>query len=180
MPLSQKILDQAHYDASVPQTPPTTNNYLTSNRFKFSIQRCPNIAHFCQRINVPSIGFGNSIQANPTGIEIRRPGTRYAFEDISLGFLVDENMKNWLEIFEWLKSIGIYTGCKETIKEDDKVSTAYLLITNSAYVPIINVTYHNIFPVMLTSIDFDSTLGDAEPVIATATFAFTHYDIELI
>lgn len=175
--LPKYVQDLLPFDMSVSQTKPETNNYLANNRFQFFLQRCPNITHFCQRVSVPSISFGIADQANPTGIDIRRPGTRYAFEDINVGFIVDENMKNWLEIYNWMTDLGVFTGCNETLPEDNKVSEAYMLITNSAYVPIIRVQYHNIFPVYLTGIDFDGALMDTDPVMANATFAYTHYEI---
>ena len=178
--LPQYVQDQLPFDLSVPQTPPSTNNYLANNRFQFFLRRCPNLTHFCQRVSVPSIGFGISLQANPTGIEIKRPGTQYAFEDITVGFLVDENMKNWLEIYTWMTSIGIFTSCKEMLLEDDKISEAYMFITNSAYVPIIQVKFHNIFPIYLSGIDFDSTIIDTDPILANVTFSYTHYEIMAI
>lgn len=166
------------FDMSVPQTQPLTNNYLANNRFQFFLKRCPTLTHFCQRVSIPSIGFGISIQANPTGIDIKRPGTQYAFEDISVSFLIDENMKNWLEIYNWMTSIGIFTSCNEMLLEDQKISQAYLYVTNSAYVPILSVVFHNIFPVYLSGVNFDSTIADTDPIIANATFSFTHYEIK--
>lgn len=175
--LPQYVQDQLPFDMGVDQTKPLTNNYLANNRFRFFLRRCPNITHFCQRISVPSLSFGLADQANPTGVDIRLPGTRYAFEDINVGFIVDENMKNWLEIYTWMTSLGIFTGSNEILEEKDKVSEAYMLITNSAYVPIIQVKFHNIFPVYLTGVDFDSTIMDTDPIISNATFAYTHYEI---
>ena len=98
--LPQYMKDQLPYDQTVPQTQPQTNNYLANNRFQFFLKRCPNLTYFCQRANIPSISFGTSLQSTPTIGPLKRPGTSYLLEDISLGFLIDENMKNWLEIFD--------------------------------------------------------------------------------
>ena len=174
------IKKQMPFDFTVPQTQPLTNNYLAKNRFNLFLPRCPNLTYFCQRANIPTISFGTSLQSNPTGVEIRRPGTRYAFEDLSLGFLVDENMKNWLELFNWMKDIGIYNTKEEITREKDKVSDVYLVITNSAYNPIISITYHDAFPVMLSGVDFDTSVVDTDPILASVTFAFTYYSIEIL
>lgn len=179
--LPQNIKDQLPFDFTVPQGVPETNNYLANNRFHFFLRRCPNLTYYCQRANIPTIAFGVSSQSNPTGIApIKRPGTTYSLDDMTIGFVVDENMKNWLEIFNWMKSIGIYTSDYEILKEEDKVSDAFMVITNSAYLPILTVKFYNIFPVLLSGIDFDSTLIDVDPVLANATFAFTHYEINSI
>jgi hypothetical protein len=127
------------------------------------------------------LSFGTSIQSNPTGISIRRPGTSYVYEDLQIGFAVDENMKNWLEIHNWIKDLGLsYTGTTEKYNENQKVASAYLLVLNSSYRPIINIKYKNIYPTFISSIEFDSSTADTDPVIATATFAYTHYEIEVL
>lgn len=178
--LPQYVKDHMPYDQTVPQTEPLTNNYLANNRFQFFLRRCPNLTHFCQRANIPSISFGVALQSTPTIGPLRRPGTSYVLEDISIGFIIDENMKNWLEIFNWMKSIAIYDTHTEVLKEEDKISDAFMIITNSAYVPILSVKFYNVFPTTLSGIDFDSTLIDVDPVLATVGFSYTHYLVDII
>lgn len=159
---------------------PETHNNLTNNKFRFVLTRCPTMTYFCQRANVPSLSFGTSVQSNPTGISIRRPGTSYVYEDLQVGFAVDENMKNWLEIHDWIKDLGIsYVGATEVLAEAQKVCSAYVLVLNSNYRPILAVKYKNVYPTFLSGIEFDSSLTDTDVVIATATFAYTHYEIEV-
>jgi hypothetical protein len=138
------------------------------------------MTYFCQRANIPSLSFGTSVQSNPTGISIRRPGTSYVYEDLQVGFAVDENMKNWLEIHDWIKDLGIsYVGATEVLAEAQKVCSAYVLVLNSNYRPILAVKYKNVYPTFLSGIEFDSSLTDTDVIIATATFAYTHYEIEV-
>ena len=159
---------------------PETHNNLTNNKFRFVLTRCPTMTYFCQRANIPSLSFGTSVQSNPTGISIRRPGTSYVYEDLQVGFAVDENMKNWLEIHDWIKDLGIsYVGATEVLAEAQKVCSAYVLVLNSNYRPILAVKYKNVYPTFLSGIEFDSSLTDTDVVIATATFAYTHYEIEV-
>lgn len=159
---------------------PDTNNLLTNNKFRFIIGRCPFVSYFCQRANIPSLSFGTSIQSNPTGVTIKRPGTSYVYEDLQVGFAVDENMKNWIELHNWIKDLGVsYQGPPEVINEGQKVSSAYLVVMNSQYRPIITFKYKNVYPTFLSGIEFDSSQTDTDNVIATATFAYTHYEIEI-
>ena len=159
---------------------PTTNNTLTNNKFRFVMTRCPTMTYFCQRANVPSLSFGTSIQSNPTGVTIKRPGTSYVYEDLQIGFSVDENMKNWLEIHNWIKDLGVsYNSATEVLNEHQKVASAYLLVLNSAYRPIISFTFKNLYPTFLSGIDFDSSAADTDTIIATATFSYTHYEVNV-
>jgi hypothetical protein len=64
---------------------PTNRNFLTGNKFIFVMNRLPSMTFFCQRANIPSIGFGQSVQSNPTSININRPGTQLVYEDLQIG-----------------------------------------------------------------------------------------------
>ena len=159
---------------------PATHNVLTNNKFKFLMTRCPTLTYYCQRANIPSLGFGTSIQSNPSGVVIKRPGTSYVYEDLQIGFAVDENMKNWLEIHNWIKDLGIsYDRSAEHLNENQKVASAYLFVLNSNYRPYMVVKFKNLYPTFVSGIDFDSSNTDAETIIATATFSYTHYEIEV-
>lgn len=164
---------------------PDTHNVLTNNKFQFFIGRCPRMSFFTQRVNVPSLSFGTSANSNPTGIVSRRPGTSYVYEDLQVGFVVDENLTSWLEIHNWMIDLGInYRGDTEKFvpnkpRESQKVSSAVLLILNSNYRPLMSCTFKNVYPSILSGIDFDSSLTDTDPIIATATFAYTHYELQV-
>jgi len=157
---------------------PTNKNRLTTNRFIFVLTRTPYLTYFCQRANLPSIGFGTSIQSNPTAIEIKRPGTRLVYEDLQVGFIVDEEMKNWLEIHNWMKTISTYDTMHDYLREEQKTSDALMYVLSPTYKPILTIQYHDVYPVFLTSIDFDSTSADSEVAISTVTFSYTHYVIK--
>jgi len=179
--LPDNIKSALPYDAQVPQVVPDTNNYLATNRFLFNIKRAPALNYFCQRVNLPGIQFGTSLQTSQTGIApIRRPGTQYQQDDLDIGFLVDENMKNWLEILNWMKQAGSYNKTYETVKEDHKVSDAFLLIMNSALKPIASASFYDVFPTSISPVNFDSSVADSEPVLAQATFSYSWYDIKAL
>lgn len=157
---------------------PSNKNNLTTNKFLFVLPRTPYMTYFCQRANLPSLSFGTSIQSNPTAIEIKRPGTRLVYEDLQISFIVDEDMKNWLELHNWMKNIGTYDTVTERLNEQQKTSNALMYILNSSYKTILNVTFYDLYPTFVSGIDFDSTNPDVDPVIATASFAYTHYKIK--
>jgi hypothetical protein len=156
---------------------PENRNYLLQNKFIFILSRCPTVTYFAQRVNLPSLSLGQSIQSTPTGIEMVRPGNRYIVEDIQLSFPVDENMVNYKEILDWMQKIAPWVNNKERLSEIHKTSSAILLILNNNYRPIISFKYYNIFPSFLSGLDFDVTSPDTDPVIASVIFNYTHFDI---
>ena len=166
---------------------PDTNNYLSSNYFKLEITRLPLVTYHCQSVNLPSLSLTPAEQNTSTGTPVKWIGGRYNWEDFTISFMVDEDMKNWIEVFEWMEQIAIMTDVKNTMNYtmvgkpsgqiEDYFSNAQLAITNSSYKPKLIVNLIDIFPIALTGIQFNSISTDNEPIIATATFAYTYYNI---
>ena len=72
-------------------------NFLAPVGFKFSLQRSPGVAFFCNQANIPDLNLGVAIQPNPLR-DIPTPGDKVQFEDLRLRFLVDEDMRT-LDLF---------------------------------------------------------------------------------
>ena len=88
-------------------------------------------------------------------------------------------MKNWLEIYNWIRDLSTDTySVGEILPENQKVSTAALMVLSSAYKPILRVTFFDTFPISLTGIDFDSTLPDTDNIIASVNFTYSYFDVE--
>ena len=92
-------------------------------------------------------------------------------------------MRNWYEVYEWMKSIGNMENRKDVIDKtqtDDFFSDITLTITNSAYKPQYYVRFRDAFPIALSSLEFNSAATENEPMVANATFSYTSYDISNI
>lgn len=176
IPSDVKSLLPGDFLTSNPSIPLNTN-YLIQNKFVFILTRCPTVTYFLQRVNLPSISLGQTIQSNPSGIELVRPGNRFVIEDLQLSFPVDENMVNYKEIFNWMTSIAPWSQNIERLKEEQKTSDALLLILNNQSRPVMSFKFYNIFPSFLSGLDFDVTSPDTDPIIASAVFNYTYFDI---
>ena len=119
--------------------------------------------------------------------DIDIPGEKLTYGDFNLRFLVDENMENYMAVYEWLVGLGF----PETTKQFKDLTTdsadqrdlkeafcdGTLRILNSNYREIAKVKFQDLFPVSLTSLDFDATNADVEYFTAEATFKYTIYDL---
>ena len=162
---------------------PATNNYLASNHFQLEITRLPTVTYFCQTASIPSLTLTPTEQPTALGLRAKWVGGQYMFEDLTVSFIVDENMKNWIEVFEWMESIGNMEGYNEVIDDRQSVdffSDILLIITNSTYKPKYYVQFKNAFPTALSAIEFNSTAMETEPIIANATFSYTSYKITAV
>ena len=176
--------DEQTYFSGVPldinSRQPSNTNLLLSTGFRFILSRTPNITYFCQSVNLPDISFGEILQ--PTRfIPTKHPGTSFNYGDLEIQFIIDENMENWREIHDWmrsLKNVEDYTEVEEN--PTNNFSDASIMILNSAMKPNLEVTFDRIFPKSLGGIQFSSDAADSSQIVASATFAFTSYDIRKI
>ena len=170
-------------------TQPETNNYLATNFFQLVIGRTPLIQYFCQSVNLPSLTIPSiEVPVAQMGLPLKTPMGKYSYENFSVSFLVDENMDNWTEIYNWMIGLSNFdtAGAKSTRFPYDSssdpldpaiFSDASLSILDGSYNPIKIISIKDMFPVGLSGIQFSSVSVDTEPIIATATFAFRIYTI---
>ena len=91
--------------AKRPGTPIKNRNFLSPTGFKFAITRTPAAAFFCNQANIPSMDLGVAIQ--PTYLkDIEVPGDKLQFGDLTIRFMVDEDLFNYMEIHNWMRGLG--------------------------------------------------------------------------
>jgi len=151
-------------------------NPLYPTYFQFSLARTPLLTYFCQGVNLPGIELGMIDQ--PTRfVSIPHSAGAVEFEDLTVSFIVDETLDNWLEIYNWMRSASNTKDFKEYEDSKEHYVDATLTVLNSSMTPQIRVEYENIIPTSLSALEFDSTVSTPEALIASATFKYTTYEI---
>ena len=176
-----------------PGTPIENRNFLSPVGFKFGLRRSPAVAFFCNEANIPSIDLG--IAEQPSYLKnIPVPGDKIQFGDLSLRFLVDEDLKNYMEIQNWMRGLGYPESLAEFADldesgqladafgkfknaRDDIYSDGSLQILSSNLVPQFQVVFNDLFPYSLSTITFDATDTDIEYFTADVSFKYTIYRI---
>ena len=169
-------------------------NYLSPVGFKFVITKAPKADFFSNSASIPGINLGFALQPNYLR-DIPGAGDKLTFEDFTLSFFVDENLENYMEVQNWLRGLGYPDSVEEFIdlKKDDtytpdpsaknalnEYSDATLIVYNSSFNEIVKVKFRDVFPVSLSTINFDASVGDIDYVTADATFKYSIYDIEVM
>ena len=163
------------------QKQPEEENPLQLNEFRFVLHRTPHIIYFCQAVNLPSLTIGEIQQPTMFGRKVRRTGTSIDYASLTVSFIVNENMSNWMEIRNWMKILINEKDFEEhTPNERNKFSDGSLILMNSKSKPFIRITYQDMFPLELGGMDFDSKVTDISPAISTVTFAYTGFEIEYL
>ena len=139
---------------------PKNINPLADVQFKFDVAALPNTTFFIQTVNLPGVTLEAAVMATPQLQNLSRHTGIITYETLELTFMVDEYLKNWQEIYEWM------TGNKS------KYTSAVLTILSSSMNPTLEFHFKEIFPISLSAISFDSTTTD--PVYQTASISFNY------
>ena len=167
-------------------------NFLAPVGFKFSLQRSPGVSFFCNQAYIPDLNLGVAIQPNPLR-DIPTPGDKVDFGDLNLRFLVDEDLKNYMEIQNWIRGLGYPESTQEFDKlekdgskslprsykqmGDQIYSDGTLQILSSNMVGKFNVNFNELWPYSLTTLTFDATDTDIDYFTADVSFKYTMYKL---
>jgi len=162
-------------------------NFLSPTGFQFSLSKEPKVSFFCTSARIPELSLQTSTQATYLK-DIDVPGEKLTYGDLTLKFLVDENMTNYMAIHNWLTGLGFsettqdfanLTTNEQGIKNqlNEQFSDGSLTILSSNYRSNTIVRFKDMFPVSLSSLEFDTSATDIEYFTADATFKYTIYNI---
>ncbi len=176
---------------------PSDLDYLKPNGFKFQIHNLPNVSYFCQAANIPAIQLGSPSMPTPLS-DLPVPGDKLSYGDLVIRFLVQENMSNYIELYNWLIGLGFpndrqeYKNWNESQRyrfpaiADKRLgalgnfSDADFFVLDSDNNPNVKITYYDVFPVSLEALDFDISTGRADYLVGIAAFKYRHYTIEAL
>jgi len=161
-------------------------NFLSGVGFKFNLAKFPKVDFFSNSAIIPVLNLELTTQASYLK-NIDVPGERLTYGDFTLRFIVDENMENYLAVYNWLTGLGFPESGKQfkdvTTDVDgqrdpkEAFCDGTLRILNSNYREVAKVQFNDLFPISLTSLDFDATNTDVQFFTAEATFKYTIYNL---
>ena len=161
-------------------------NFLAPVGFKFTLAKYPKVSFFSNSARIPELSLGTAVQPSYLK-DIDIPGEKLTYGDLTIRFLVDENMKNYMAVHNWLKGVGFpetpqqfkdQTTDKDGLRDEKEVfSDGSLHILNSNFQDVAIVKFSDLFPVALTSLEFDATETDINYFTAEVVMRYTVYNI---
>ncbi len=165
-------------------------NFLQPNKFQLNFARIPSVQYFCQSIIVPGISLSEAIITNPF-VDLYAPGEKAVYDLLNITFIVDEELKGWKEIHDWLRAMTFpqkfdeyrelgnlnkYTRAKSNGLP--QYSDGQVTLLTSANNPNIRFKFYDLFPVSLSSFSMSATDSPENIITADASFRYSYYDIE--
>lgn len=166
---------------------PTNKNFLSPVSFKFLIKKAPGVNFFIQKVTVPRMTLPAVDTPNPF-VNLPKPGDHIDFDTLSITFKVDEDLQNYMELYNWIVQMGKpqsfdqykYIQDKDPMSGEGIYSDIELDILNSRRSANYAVVFQDAYPIELGDITFDTTLEDIDYVTASAVFKYKLYTIEKI
>jgi|TARA_B100001146_G_C16187603_1_gene437600 hypothetical protein len=182
-------------EASWSSNNPNELDYLRPNAFKFQIHNIPNVSYFCQAANIPEMNLPPAVMATPL-VDIPFAGDKIDFGTLMIRFLIQEDMKNYKELYDWVVGLGFpeshdqYStfGKSQEYRFPDisptkqkalgQHSDASLFLLDSNNNPISQIIFRDAFPVSLQGLDFEISTGQTDYMVGVAMFRYKDYVIE--
>ena len=173
---------------------PSNKDLLQSTKFRVTFDRLPGVTFFCQSANVPGVSLTEIPRFTPF-IDLYAPGEKMVYDTFNITFLVDEDMRNWTEIHDWIRAMTFPTDFKEYLdlqrlsktnyfrareKMAPQYSSAIMTVYTNKNNPNFRVKFVDLFPTSVGTLLFNSQDSAENIVTADATFRFSYYDYERI
>ena len=170
-------------------------NFLSPVGFKFVVQRLRGVDFYCQAASIPAV----AIQSADTGTrfnKIPQPGDELYYEDLTIRFLIDENMKNYYQVHDWMRELSTPYSSREfkynrgdiasqnkrteegdlANKDNQWRTDCSLFILSSNYQPVAEFIFRDTWPSGLSTLTFDAAVNDIQYFTAEATFRYNYFD----
>ena len=147
-------------------------NFLAPTSFRMTIDKLkfPNVEFAVQSVFIPDLTVAGAQYSTPQR-RIVVAGDKPDYAPVTLTFLIDEDLKNYKEIHDWM--VG------ETTKKDTsdyrKERDITLHIISSHNNVIKEIQFIDAIPTSLSSLPFDVTITDLQYLTAQVTFEYSYY-----
>tara|TARA_B110000503_G_C7075004_1_gene382529 strand:- start:696 stop:1211 length:516 start_codon:yes stop_codon:yes gene_type:complete len=142
----------------------------TGFRLVIDSLKYPNAQFMVQQVALPDISVEAATYSTPFR-DIGMSGGKVNYGELSLTFLIDEQLTNYQEIHDWLFGLVSEQDSKSLKKNRDLT----LMVLSSANNVIKQIQFVDAYPTTLGSLPFDVTQTDIEYLTATVSFGYSYF-----
>ena len=192
-------------DMATSQSPiarqPDKLDYASPTQFKFGILQLPKVEFFTVSANLPGITLPSVNYSTPLK-NIPTMGEKLEYDDLTITFIVDEYLENYISMHEWITGTGFpksrtqFSDFRSATSNNptdaksvsvDKVGSATpdkgmygdatLTILSNKNNPLVEVRFEDVFPTALGGLDYTQVATDVEYLNVQVTFQYKIYEI---
>lgn len=139
---------------------------LAMDKLKF-----PNVEYTIQTLALPDMSITGATFFTPTR-NITAPPDKVDYGAFEVTFLVDEYLKNYIEIHDWM--FGMVSESDNT-KASRKTRDLTLQVLTSHNNVAKEIVFVDAYPTNLSSLPFDTTITDTNYLIANVSFVYSYF-----
>jgi len=161
---------------------------MNTQSFQIDIPLAPSVNEWIQSVSLPGMTLGEASIENPF-IRQPEPGDKLIFSPLSFSFIVDEQMKNFIEMYNWMTALGFPENLQQygvmphqvnRVSDKDVTCDITILVYNNQTKPILKFTMFGCFPIALGDMPLNSAGTDSETPVCTGDIMYRNYLIEPI
>lgn len=154
---------------------PTALNKLLENRARLFFLSSPELTFNLKSFTLPGLSLGAA--NHPTPFRDRPlPGTKMEYDKLRISFHVDEELKTWNFVHNWMRGLASPKDFIEYVNRPNGMEQGVLTVISSKNNPLYKFTFHEVWPAALSELSFAYTIDDAISMTATADFYILRYD----
>lgn len=156
-------------------------NLLQNNGFQFSIQRLPQTMFRVVACDLPAISIPQANTGGYPGANQSLAGNTAEFEELTMDFLVDEDLKNYEEIYNWI--VGQQFEDRDKTRRDVAYEQALysdgtLITLDNSSNPHRVFSFKSLFPINLGNLHFDTSVTEPVQVTCQVTFKYAYFKLQ--
>lgn len=155
--------------------------------------RLPDVSFFCTEVNIPGLSLSENTRATPF-IDYKLAGDKITYSPLEVTFLINETLSPWKDVHDWMRGLGfptnfdeyknlsalqaakLYPGLANFSTESPQYSDGRLAIFTNKNNPVVTISFKDLYPIEISSIDFGTKMTAETTISGTARFAFMYYD----
>jgi hypothetical protein len=185
---------------------PSKLDYTSPTQFRFVINQLPKVEYFTVAGNIPGLTLDEAQLGTPLK-NIPLMGGKLTYEDLSITFIVDEDLQNYIEMHTWLTAIGFpkdksqfanfrsatsnvatttrgestdIGDVKSSTPERAMYSDAIMTILSNKNNPVVECRFADVFPTSLSGLSYSQNQTDVDYLTAEVTFKYQIYEIKTL
>ena len=176
---------------------PTKLDYASPTQFKFGIHQLPLVEYFVTAVDLPDIALGTTVMNTPFK-DIPIPGEKLTYGPLTITFLIDEYMENYISLHDWITGLGFpekrsqFSQFRDTTSNtpaksgnqpaEDRIGSAipdaalysdgYLMLLSNKNNPVVQIDFQDMFPTTIGALSYSQAATDVDYLTMTASFEY--------
>lgn len=154
-------------------------NYLQPSKFQVVIdrRRFANLNFFAQSFQHPNITTQAAEVPYRQYSSSPSVPDSFSYGELSVQFIMDEDMRSYMEIHNWLKN-NVENEFQSQDKDEPTYADIVITILSSKNNVNKKIKYRNAFPVSIGEVPFEANVDGTTVITYPVSFRYTYFEIE--